>query len=112
MRDHYASPVRKDYIYKYACICIFITVILSNCPTLSMDSPSMCRLGSFSHMLCSGSDAKFRQCPTCCSPGTHPLCLLPRRVSGEQRGGAAEILRRIRSRAWENEPNLHILGWD
>ena len=62
MRDHYASPVRKGYIYKFACICICITVILSNCPTLSMDSLSMCRLGSFSHMLCSGSDAEFRQC--------------------------------------------------
>ena len=37
-------------------------MILSNCPTLSMDSPSMCRLGSFSHMLCSGSDAEFHQC--------------------------------------------------
>ena len=53
---------------------------------------------------------KFRQCLPCCSPGTHPLCLLQRRVSGEQRGGAAEILRRIRSIAWENEPNLNILG--
>ena len=62
MRDHYASPIRKGYIYKYACICIFITVILSNFPTLSMDSPSMCRLDSFSHMLCSGSDAEFHQC--------------------------------------------------
>ena len=62
MRDHYASPVRKGYIYEYACICIFITVILSNCPMLSMDSPSMCRLGSFSHMLCSGSDAEFHHC--------------------------------------------------
>ena len=39
-----------------------IIVILSNCPMLSMDSPSMCRLGSFSHMLSSGSDAEFRQC--------------------------------------------------
>ena len=48
--------------------------------------------------------------PPCCSPDAHPLCLLRRRVSGEQRGGAAEILRWIRSRAWENEPNLHILG--
>ena len=28
------------------------------------------------------------------APGTHPLCLLQRRVSGEQRGGAAEILSR------------------
>ena len=61
-RNHYASPVQKGYIYKYACICIFIIVILSNCPMLSMDSPSMCRLGSFSHMLSSGSDAEFRQC--------------------------------------------------
>ena len=61
-------------------------------------------------MLCSGSYAKFRQCLPCCSPGTHPLCLLQRRVSGEQRGGAAEILRRIRGIAWENEPNLNILG--
>src|SRR3954470_14930374 len=57
MRNQYVSPVRKRHSYKYACICIFITLILSNCPTLSMDSPSMCRLGSFSHMLCSGSDA-------------------------------------------------------
>src|SRR3954462_8377625 len=55
---------------------------------------------------------KISSVPPCCSPGTHPLCLLPRRVSGEQRGGAAEILCWIRSRAWENEPNLHILGWD
>ena len=62
MRDQYASPVRKGDIYKYACICIFITAILSNCPTLSMDNPSMFRLGSFSRMLCSGSDAEFRQC--------------------------------------------------
>ena len=62
MRDQYASPVRKGDIYKYACLCIFITAILSNCPTLSMDSPSMCRLGSFSRMLFSGSDAEFRQC--------------------------------------------------
>ena len=62
MRDQYASPVRKDDIYKYACLCIFITAILSNCPTLSMDNPSMCRLGSFSRMLCYGSDAEFRQC--------------------------------------------------
>ena len=112
MRNKYVSVVRKGYSYNYACICIFITVILSNCPTLSMDSPSMCRLGLFSHMLCSGSNAEFRQCLPCYSPGTYPLCLLQRRVSGEQRGGAAEILRRIRSIAWENEPNLHILGWD
>ena len=54
MRDHYASPVQKGYIYKYACICIFITMILLNCPTLSMDSMSMCRLGSFSQ--CSSPD--------------------------------------------------------
>src|SRR3954468_19413771 len=112
MRDQYASPVRKGDIYKYAFLSIFITAILSNCPTLSMDSPSMCRLGLFSRMLCCGSDAEFRQCLPCCSPGTHPLCLLRRRVSGEQRGGAAEILRRIRSIACENEPNLHIHGWD
>ena len=112
MRDQYASPVRKGDIYKYAFLCIFITAILSNCPTLSTDSPSMCRLGLFSRTLCSGSDAKFCQCLPCCSPGRHPLCLLPRRVSGEQRGGAAEILRRIWSRAWANEPSLHILGWD
>ena len=46
MRDHYASPVQNGYIYKYACICIFITVIFSNFPTLSIDSPSMCRLGT------------------------------------------------------------------
>src|SRR6266566_8826906 len=62
MRDQYASPIRKGGIYKYACLCIFITTILSNCPTLSMDSPSMCRLGLLSLTLCSGSDAEFRQC--------------------------------------------------
>ena len=62
MHNHYASPVRKCYIFKYACICIFIIVILSNCPMLSMDIPSMCRLGSFSHMLSSGFGAEFRQC--------------------------------------------------
>src|SRR3954469_8785013 len=59
-RNQYASPVRKGYSYKYAFICIFIIVVLSNCPTLSMDSPSMCRLGRFS-MLWSRSDAVFRQ---------------------------------------------------
>ena len=62
MRDQYVSPVRKGDIYKFACLFIFITAILSNCPTLSMDNPSMCRLGSFCRMLCSGSDAEFRQC--------------------------------------------------
>ena len=64
--------------------------------------------------ICSASDPlqNFLSVPPYCSLGTHPLCLLPRCVSGEQRGGAAEILRRIRSRAWENEPDLHILGWD
>jgi hypothetical protein len=30
--------------------------------------------------------------PPRCSPDAHPLGILPRRVSGEQRGGAAEIL--------------------
>ena len=30
--------------------------------------------------------------PPRCSPDAHPLGFLPRRVSGEQRGGAAEIL--------------------
>ena len=33
--------------------------------------------------------------PPRCSPDAHPLGFLPRRVSGEQRGGAAEILSRI-----------------
>ena len=70
----------------------------------------MCRLGSFSHMFAPDPTHKFHQCLPCCSPGTHPLYLLPRHVSGEQQGGATEILRRIRSRAWENEPNLHMLG--
>src|SRR3990170_7051468 len=107
MHDQYASPVRKGYSYKYACICIFITVILLNCPTLSMDSPSMCRLGSFSHALL-WIRCRISSVPPYCSLGTHPLCLLPRRVSGEQQGGAAKILRQIQSRAWENEPNLHI----
>ena len=55
-------PFERVTSIKYACICIFITMILLNCLTLSMDSPSMCRLGSFSHMLCSRSDAEFRQC--------------------------------------------------
>ena len=27
-----ASPILKGGIYKYACLCIFITVVLSNCP--------------------------------------------------------------------------------
>ena len=63
MRNQYVSPVRKRHSYKYACICIFITLILSNCPTLSMDNPSMFRLGSFSHMLCSGSDAYISSVP-------------------------------------------------
>ena len=33
--------------------------------------------------------------PARCSPDAHPLGFLPRRVSGEQRGGAAKILSRI-----------------
>ena len=33
--------------------------------------------------------------PPYCSPDAHPLGFLPRRVSGEQRGGAAEIPSRI-----------------
>jgi hypothetical protein len=33
--------------------------------------------------------------PPRCSPDAHPLGFLPRRVSGEQRGGVAEILSRI-----------------
>ena len=46
-------------------------------------------------MLYSGSYAEFRQCLPCCSSSTHPLCLLPREcASGEQQGGAAEILSR------------------
>ena len=62
-------------------------------------------------MLCPGSYAKFRQHLPCCSPGTHPLCLLQRRVSGEQRGGADEIYASDPEQSiWENEPNLHILG--
>lgn len=32
--------------------------------------------------------------PPYCSPDAHPLGFLPRRVSGEQRGGATEILSR------------------
>jgi hypothetical protein len=32
--------------------------------------------------------------PPRCSPDAHPLGFLPRRVSGEQRGGAVEILSR------------------
>ena len=32
--------------------------------------------------------------PPCCSPDAHSLGILPRRVFGEQRGGAAEILSR------------------
>ena len=54
----------------------------------------MCRLGLFSHMLCSGSDAYISSVPPLLFSGTHPLCLWQRRVSGEQWGGAAEILRR------------------
>ena len=47
----------------------------------------------------------------CCSLDTHPLGLLLRRVFGEQRGGAAEILSRVGVRH-ESGPSLHILGWD
>ena len=54
-------PFESVIVINMHAFAYFITLILSNCPTLSMDSPSMCRLGSFSHMLCSGSDAKFRQ---------------------------------------------------
>ena len=45
-------------------------------------------------MFCSGLGQDFGSFP-CCYPYAHPLGFLPRRVSGEQRGGAAEILSRI-----------------
>jgi hypothetical protein len=39
-------------------------------------------------------ESKFRQRLLLCSPGAHPLGFLLRRVSGEERGGATEILSR------------------
>jgi hypothetical protein len=53
----------------------------------------MCRLGSFQCSTPIG-DRVSAASPRC-SPDTHCLGLLPRRVFGEQRGGAAEILSRI-----------------
>src|ERR1041384_3965215 len=96
-------------------ICIHFHIynwILSNCPTLSMDSPSMCRLGSFPQ-ICSPPDRTqdFVSATLLFSGYTSSRFML-RRVSGEQRGGAVEIMRRIGRRAWGNEFNLHILGWD
>src|SRR4051812_14517782 len=73
-----------------------------------MYSPSMCRLGSVFNDL-----APIRRgissAPPCCSPDTQSLGLLLRRVLEEQRGGAAKILRKVGSRAWEQSlrmPNL------
>ena len=69
----------------------------------------MCRLGSFSHALLL-TRRRILVAPPRCSPNTR-LDNKPRGcVSGEQQGGADEILCRVRTRAWKNEPNLHILG--
>src|SRR3954464_2500082 len=109
LRNQYASPVRKGYGYNYACICIFITVILLNCPTLSMDSPSMCRLSHFP-MLCSGSDAEFRQ-RLLVVLRVHILSVSFRDVYQENNG---EVLPKfcVGSEAVHGKrPNLHILGW-
>ena len=51
---------------------------------------------SWVHSLCSAPVwVRISAAPPRCSPDAHPLGFLPRRVSGEQRGGAAEILSRI-----------------
>ena len=69
----------------------------------------MCRLG---RLPCSASILdRVSAAPPRCSPDAHSLGLLPRRVSGEQRGGAAEILSRV-GVEHGRRPNLHILGWD
>ena len=64
-------------------------------------------------MLCFGSDAKFRQ---------HLPVVLLIHVSAinrkdvypeNNRGGTDEIYASDPEQSiWENEPNLHILGWD
>ena len=77
---------------KYAFNCIFITATLSDCPAFSTDSPRMCRLGMFS-MFYPVPRQDFGGASPLFS-GAHSLGYLPRRVSGEQRGGAAEILSR------------------
>ena len=69
----------------------------------------MCRLGLFSHALLP-IRRNISAAPPRCSPDTR-LDNIPRGcVSGEQQGGADEISRRIGTRAWKNQPNLHILG--
>ena len=69
----------------------------------------MCRLGSFSNAL-PPIRRKISAAPPRYSPNTR-LDNKPRGcVSGEQQGGADEIPRRIGTRAWKNQPNLHILG--
>src|SRR4051812_16916036 len=48
---------------------------------------------SWLHSLCSAPvRVRISAAPPHCSPDAHPLGFLPRRVSGEQQGGAAEIL--------------------
>jgi hypothetical protein len=50
---------------------------------------------SWVHSLCSTLvQVRILAAPLCCSPDAHSLGFLPRHVSGEQRGGAAEILPR------------------
>jgi hypothetical protein len=66
----------------------------------------MCRLGSFSHAQLQ-IRCRVSTVPPYCSLGTHPLGCLPRRVLGEQQGGAAEILRRVGRRAWETTQSAH-----
>ena len=48
--------------------------------------------------------------PPRCSPDAHPLGFLPRRVSGEQRRGATEILSRIGVELGERTQSTHPLA--
>ena len=112
LRNPYASAIRKSSIYKYTFICIFITGFFQIVQRYPWTARVCVDWVHFPIYALLPIGRRISSAPPCCSPGTHPLGLLPRRVSGELRGGAAEILRRIGRRAWENEPNLHILGWD
>ena len=50
---------------------------------------------------------KISAAPPRCSPDAHSLGLLPRRVSGEQQGGAAEILSWNRVEHGEHTQSTH-----
>src|SRR4051812_25603583 len=81
------------YTNKYAFDCIFKNVTLSDCPRF-LDSRRMCRLGTLSTVYPEPRQ-DFGRASLLFSGCTILSAFLAGRVSGEQQGGAAEILSRF-----------------